>query len=122
MPQRLGQHFLSSGPILERIALAVCPTPAELVIEIGPGRGALTEKLLQHTERLIVIEIDPSLVESLRARFAGHPRLEVIHANVLDAVGAAAVLCAFALIPPTLGGRRKPLPPAASCLARRWSP
>jgi len=84
VPQRLGQHFLSSGPILERIALAVCPTPAELVIEIGPGRGALTEKLLQHTERLIVIEIDASLVESLRARFAGHPRLEVIHANVLD--------------------------------------
>ena len=84
MPQKLGQHFLTSAPILERIALAVCSTPTELVIEIGPGRGALTEKLLNHAGRVIAIEIDRGLVEALRARFAGHPRLEIIHADVLD--------------------------------------
>jgi 16S rRNA (adenine1518-N6/adenine1519-N6)-dimethyltransferase len=84
VPQRLGQHFLNSEPILERIALAVCPIPADLVIEIGPGRGALTEKLLHHAQRVVAIEIDRSLIEALQARFSGHPRLDIVHADVLD--------------------------------------
>lgn len=84
MPQKLGQHFLVSDPILERIASAACPTPAELVIEIGPGRGALTEKLLHHDQHVIAIEVDAAMVAALRARFSGHPRLEIIHQSVLD--------------------------------------
>jgi 16S rRNA (adenine1518-N6/adenine1519-N6)-dimethyltransferase len=54
------------------------------VIEIGPGRGALTEKLLRRAARVVAIEIDPILVEHLRTRFAGEPRLEIVHADVLD--------------------------------------
>ena len=84
MPQKLGQHFLISAPILERISQAVCPDPAGTVIEIGPGRGALTEKLLHRAQHVIAIEIDRSLIESLRSRFAGHSGLEVLHADVLD--------------------------------------
>jgi 16S rRNA (adenine1518-N6/adenine1519-N6)-dimethyltransferase len=84
VPQKLGQHFLISSPILERIASAVCPEPTELVIEIGPGRGALTEKLLHNDQHVIAIEVDASMVAALSARFAGHPRLEIIHASVLD--------------------------------------
>jgi 16S rRNA (adenine1518-N6/adenine1519-N6)-dimethyltransferase len=84
VPQKFGQHFLTSAPILERIAEAACPAPTDLVIEIGPGRGALTDKLLLRAERVIAIEIDVSLVESLRSRFAGNTHLEVIHADVLD--------------------------------------
>ena len=61
----------------------MCPAPVDLVIEIGPGRGALTEKLLQRAARVIAIEIDPFLVEHLRRKFAGEPRLEVVHADVL---------------------------------------
>jgi 16S rRNA (adenine1518-N6/adenine1519-N6)-dimethyltransferase len=82
--QKLGQHFLVRGSILERIAAAACPTPTELVIEIGPGRGALTEKLLKRATRVVAIELDPFLVEHLRQKFAGEPNLEVIHADVLD--------------------------------------
>lgn len=82
--QKLGQHFLIRGSILERIAAAVCPAPTELVIEIGPGRGALTEKLLQRAKRVIAIELDPFLVAHLRQKFQGDPRLEVIHSDVLD--------------------------------------
>jgi 16S rRNA (adenine1518-N6/adenine1519-N6)-dimethyltransferase len=80
--QKLGQHFLIKGSVLERIAVAACPTPTELVIEIGPGRGALTARLLPRTERLIAIEIDPFLAGHLRAKYPD-PRLEVVEADVL---------------------------------------
>jgi len=81
--QKLGQHFLIRGSILERIAAAACPGRAELVIEIGPGRGALTEKLLKRADRVVAIELDPFLVDHLRHKFAGESRLEVVHADVL---------------------------------------
>lgn len=93
--QRLGQHFLAQGSILERIARAACPERQPLVIEIGPGRGALTEKLLEKADRVIAIEIDGELVELLREKFRDEPRLTLIHADVLETDlgqwGAAAV-------------------------------
>jgi 16S rRNA (adenine1518-N6/adenine1519-N6)-dimethyltransferase len=81
--QRLGQHFLASRPILERIAAAACAPGEPLVIEIGPGRGALTEHLLARAQRVVAIEIDAQLVHYLQQRFAGEPRLEVISADAL---------------------------------------
>lgn len=87
--QRLGQHFLVKSSILERIARAACPDhePPQrepLVIEIGPGRGALTERLLARADRVIAIEIDAPLVEVLRTKFQGEPRLTVIQADALE--------------------------------------
>jgi 16S rRNA (adenine1518-N6/adenine1519-N6)-dimethyltransferase len=82
--QKLGQHFLVKGSILERIAAAACPERAPLVVEIGPGRGALTERLLKRAERVVAIELDADLVEHLRRIFADEPQLEVIHADALD--------------------------------------
>jgi len=79
--QRLGQHFLISPSVLDRIAAAACPEPVPLAVEIGPGRGALTEKLLERAARVIAIELDPVLVEHLRSRFDS--RLEVVHSDVL---------------------------------------
>jgi len=81
--QRLGQHFLIQGSVLERIARAACPDSQPLVIEIGPGRGALTAKLIERAARVIAIEIDPDLAGYLRQRFAGDARLEVVEADVL---------------------------------------
>ncbi|MGA3237005.1 MAG: 16S rRNA (adenine(1518)-N(6)/adenine(1519)-N(6))-dimethyltransferase RsmA [Bryobacteraceae bacterium] len=83
MRQKLGQHFLIQGSILERIAAAVCPQREQLVVEIGPGRGALTEKLLKRAERVVAIELDASLVDHLRRKFASEPRLEIIHADAM---------------------------------------
>ena len=83
MPPKLGQHFLNNASVLERIAVAACPAGEDLAIEIGPGRGALTEKLLRRAARVVAIEIDAALVDHLRARFAGEPRLEIVHADVL---------------------------------------
>ena len=69
---------------MERIAAAACPARQELVIEIGPGRGALTEKLLERSGRVVAIEVDPTLVQHLRERFAGNSRLEVVQGDVLE--------------------------------------
>jgi 16S rRNA (adenine1518-N6/adenine1519-N6)-dimethyltransferase len=79
--RRLGQHFLRSQPILEKIARAACPEPEPLVIEIGPGQGALTALLVPRTQRLIAIEIDELLIAALTVRFPG---VEVISADVLS--------------------------------------
>ena len=83
--QRLGQHFLSSRPVLERIAAAACAPGQPLVIEIGPGKGALTAHLLARARRVVVIEIDPAMVDHLRQTFAHEPRLEIIAADALQA-------------------------------------
>jgi 16S rRNA (adenine1518-N6/adenine1519-N6)-dimethyltransferase len=69
--------------ILERIAEAACSEHAGLVIEIGPGRGALTSHLLSRAERVIAVEIDPVLVQYLRAEFRDEPRLTLVEADVL---------------------------------------
>ena len=82
---KLGQHFLIKGSILERIAAAVCPQREELVVEIGPGRGALTGKLLERAARVVAIELDSFLAAHLRAKFAEEPRLEVRQGDILDA-------------------------------------
>jgi 16S rRNA (adenine1518-N6/adenine1519-N6)-dimethyltransferase len=83
LPRRLGQHFLIRGSILERIAAAVCPTPEPLVVEIGPGKGALTERLLRRAERVIAVELDGDLVDHLARKFAGDSRLTLLHRDIL---------------------------------------
>jgi 16S rRNA (adenine1518-N6/adenine1519-N6)-dimethyltransferase len=83
--RRFGQHFLVRQSVLERIAEAACPEKADTVIEIGPGRGALTSHLLARAGRVIAIEIDPVLVQYLRAEFRAEPRLTVIETDVLKA-------------------------------------
>jgi 16S rRNA (adenine1518-N6/adenine1519-N6)-dimethyltransferase len=80
----LGQHFLTDPRILARIADAVAPAPGETVVEIGPGRGSLTDALLARAARVVAIEIDRKLVELLRAKYAGEPRLTIVEGDVLD--------------------------------------
>lgn len=80
---KLGQHFLTRRTILERLAEAACPAPEPLVVEIGAGRGALTEFLLARAERVVAIEIDPLLAEQLRGRFGNSPALTTLQADVL---------------------------------------
>ena len=55
------------------------------MVEIGPGRGALTSHLLARADRVIAIEIDPVLVQYLRAEFRDEPRLTLVEADVLKA-------------------------------------
>jgi 16S rRNA (adenine1518-N6/adenine1519-N6)-dimethyltransferase len=77
-----GQHFLSDDAVLDSIARIIAPAPDEVLIEIGPGLGALTERLLERCDRLIAIEIDRDLAPKLKARFGA--RLELVQADVLQ--------------------------------------
>jgi len=67
--RRLGQHFLTRKSTLERIAESACGERTPLVIEIGAGRGALTESLLGRAEKVVAIELDPVLGHYLRQKF-----------------------------------------------------
>jgi 16S rRNA (adenine1518-N6/adenine1519-N6)-dimethyltransferase len=82
--KRLGQHFLSDPRILDRIVGALDIQPGETVIEIGPGRGALTSRLAARAARLIAIELDRDLAPALRAQFASQPHVEIVEGDVLN--------------------------------------
>ncbi len=79
----LGQHFLHDARALDRIVDALQLTGRETVLEIGPGRGALTDRLVPHCRRLVVIEYDRALAALLRDRYAETPSVEVVEADVL---------------------------------------
>lgn len=81
--KRFGQHFLHDPGILRRIVEAVAPAPGDAVVEIGPGEGALTRRLLERLPRLTAIEIDRDLVEKLAQEFPSQG-LSVVSADVLD--------------------------------------
>jgi len=78
----LGQHFLRRPSVLERIAAAAAPQVEPLIIEIGPGRGALTEHLSKRAGRLVAIELDAKLARELQGHFAAQHQVEVLHADV----------------------------------------
>jgi 16S rRNA (adenine1518-N6/adenine1519-N6)-dimethyltransferase len=82
LPRKLGQHFLIREAVLRKIAEAACPAPEPLVVEIGPGRGALTAHLLERALRVVAIEVDPGLAAHLRTRFPDAP-LTVLERDVL---------------------------------------
>jgi 16S rRNA (adenine1518-N6/adenine1519-N6)-dimethyltransferase len=98
-----GQHFLRDRRILARIAAALPIAEGRRVVEIGAGEGALTEFLLAAGALLTAIEIDPVLVERLRARFAGHDRLEIVAGDVLE-VDLAALIAGRANGPVLVAG------------------
>ncbi len=81
--KRFGQHFLRDRGVLARIADALAPAPGETVVEIGPGRGALTDLLAERATRLVAIEVDRDLAAHLRARYADRPHVEIVEADVL---------------------------------------
>ena len=81
--KQLGQHFLSSPGIVEKIIRAVNPKPGEFIVEIGPGGGALTFPLLRAHGELTVIEFDRDLIVPLAEEGAKHGKLTIVHRDVL---------------------------------------
>lgn len=80
--RRFGQHFLVDQAVARQIVDLVQPQSGDLVLEIGPGRGALTGMLASRLERLVVVEIDRDLAAFLRPRFDG-PGFRLIEGDIL---------------------------------------
>jgi 16S rRNA (adenine1518-N6/adenine1519-N6)-dimethyltransferase len=78
--KRFGQNFLQDENILNKIVKEISPRSDDLIVEIGPGYGALTQKLLSSTENLIAVEIDNELIANLKDRF---PQIHIINENFL---------------------------------------
>jgi len=78
-----GQNFLRNRGAVAKIVEAIEAAPDELVLEIGPGEGVLTEKLVELPNEIAAVEIDPELAERLRARFGD--RIALRHEDAVDA-------------------------------------
>lgn len=81
----LGQNFLIEAEYIERLIGAVDPTEGDRILEIGPGRGAITERLVASGSSVLAIELDRRLIEPLNEKFAGHGNFTLIEQDVLDA-------------------------------------
>jgi 16S rRNA (adenine1518-N6/adenine1519-N6)-dimethyltransferase len=78
----MGQHFLRSGEIAGFIADAANIQPTDTILEIGPGKGVLTEKLSARAGHIIAVEKDPRLVQHMRDNFS-KTKLEIIEGDIL---------------------------------------
>ena len=74
----LGQHFLRDAGVARAIVDLLAPSASDLVVEIGPGEGALTEHLARRAGRLVALEVDRDLIARLRRRL---PAIEVVEAD-----------------------------------------
>jgi 16S rRNA (adenine1518-N6/adenine1519-N6)-dimethyltransferase len=81
---KLGQNFLADQRAAERIVDALGELSQALVVEIGPGKGALTELLAARAGRLIAIELDRMLATELRYKYSRDPRIEILEGDVLN--------------------------------------
>ncbi len=81
--KNLGQNFLISEEVVEKIVESADIKKDELIIEIGPGLGTLTKHLLEKSGKVICIEIDPKMIKILEDRFALYTNFEIINEDVL---------------------------------------
>lgn len=80
----LGQNFLTDRSVLSRIAALVSAGAGERILEIGPGKGALTSYLAEQAGQLVAVELDNRLVPLLRGSFSGNPSVTIIEGDILD--------------------------------------
>jgi len=83
MPTKLGQNFLQDKIVLQRIIDSTDLNADDFIIEIGPGKGVLTEELGKHARKVLAIELDDNLIRPLRARFVDEKNIEIIHSDIL---------------------------------------
>ncbi|MCH1430648.1 MAG: ribosomal RNA small subunit methyltransferase A [Chlamydiales bacterium] len=80
----MGQNFLINNEVLDRIIDEAKLISSDIVLEIGPGPGALTERLLTRVAHLYVIEKDDKLYRELKKRYHNHEKITLIHADALE--------------------------------------
>jgi len=82
--KRFGQHFLHDRGVLDRIVQEIAPRGDQALVEIGPGRGALTERLAGKSRTLDAIEIDRDLADLLRDRFSNFTNFNLHETDALE--------------------------------------
>ena len=80
----LGQHFLIDSTALDASILAAELFPDDVVVEVGPGLGILTEELASLVRRVIAIEVDSQMADLLSKRFAANPRVSILNEDILN--------------------------------------
>lgn len=85
MPQKpkLGQNFLHDESAIERIVASLGNLSSRTIVEIGPGRGAITHRLAQRAHRLIAIELDRELAPALRVQYREQQHVEILEQDIL---------------------------------------
>jgi len=83
--KRFGQHFLVDDKVLQDIADAIAPERTDTVLEIGAGRGALTDLLADRAGRVVALEIDRALAARLTEKYCGRTNVEIVQQDVLKA-------------------------------------
>lgn len=81
--KRLGQNFLNDSRIIDRIIQALGPRSDETIIEIGPGRGALTAQLVENAGAVVAIEFDRNLIAGLLERFGSRRNFKLVQSDAL---------------------------------------
>lgn len=80
----LGQHLLVSEGVLDGIVEAAELSGDDLVVEVGPGTGLLTQRLLENAGHVIAVEIDAGMVDSSHAMLSEHQNLTLVHGDIRD--------------------------------------
>ncbi len=81
---KLGQNFLTSPNIAKAIVESANIESSDVILEVGPGKGILTEELIKYAKKVIAVEKDIELVEFLKEKFEGTENLEIIQGDILD--------------------------------------
>jgi 16S rRNA (adenine1518-N6/adenine1519-N6)-dimethyltransferase len=81
--KRFGQHWLTSPAIVEKIMAAAGLTGTDVVLEIGPGRGVLTGRLVDCSARVVAVEVDRQLAQTLRDQYAGNGKISIAEKDFL---------------------------------------
>lgn len=84
MPEKLGQNFLHNLEIAEKIVDLARIESDDFVLEIGPGKGILTERLVKKVKQVVAVEIDGKLVQHLKDRFKDAGNLEIVNDDILN--------------------------------------
>jgi 16S rRNA (adenine1518-N6/adenine1519-N6)-dimethyltransferase len=82
--KRLGQNFLTEVNVINKLVTAARIQPGQAILEIGPGTGNLTEKLLETGNKVLAIEKDPEMIPGLESRFAGRANFELRRDDILE--------------------------------------
>ncbi|HWQ03502.1 MAG TPA: 16S rRNA (adenine(1518)-N(6)/adenine(1519)-N(6))-dimethyltransferase RsmA [Candidatus Nitrosotenuis sp.] len=82
-PRRLGQHFLADASWRERILRHLRPQRDDAWLEIGAGHGEMTRELARAARRVVAVELDPPLIDTLRELASRHRNIEIVAGNIL---------------------------------------